>query len=49
MAVGDFTKEEADIEEMFEAIPKSKRIGYIGHLNEALVFVEQAKKQAPDE
>jgi hypothetical protein len=54
MAVGDFTKQEADIvykciEEMFDAIPKSKQMDYIGHFNEALVFVTKAKRNAPDE
>ncbi len=51
---GEFTKEEADIikeavDEMFTAIPKSKRLNFIGHLNEILIFIEAAKKAAPTE
>lgn len=54
MAVGDFTKEEAGvvedcISEMFDAIPKSRRMEYLGHLNEVLCFVAAAKRNAPTE
>lgn len=43
----DFTLERAKeireiVEEMFEAIPKSKRLGYLGHLNDVLLFVDAA-------
>ena len=53
MAQGEFTKQEADetskaVEELFEAIPKSKGMGYLGHLNDILLFVAAAKKAAPD-
>lgn len=52
--VGDFTKEEAEvvkdcITEMFDAISKRKRMEFIGHLNEALCFVDAAKRIAPAE
>lgn len=52
MAVGHFTKEEADIVkgciiEMFDAIPNRRQGDLIGHFNEALCFVEAAKRVAP--
>ena len=52
MAQGDFTKEEARevtkiVEELFEAIPKGKKMGYIGHLNDVLLFLSAAEKAAP--
>jgi len=54
MAQGQFTKEEAEqtkkaVEEMFNAIPKSRRMGYIGHLNDIFLFIEAAHKVAPAE
>lgn len=54
MAQGEFTKQEADetvvsVNEMFEAIPKSKKIEYLGHLNDILLFIRAAKKAAPEE
>jgi len=54
MAQGEFTKQEADetmkaIDELIEAIPKTKRMGFIGHLNDILLFISAAKKHAPDE
>ncbi len=54
MAQGDFTKEEAQetkkaVEEMFEAIPKSKRLGFIGHLNDIFLFIEAAGRNAPSQ
>ncbi len=54
MAQGEFTKEEGvetkkAVEEMFEAIPKSKRMGYIGHLNDVLLFLKAAIKYASGE
>jgi hypothetical protein len=54
MAQGQFTKEEAQetmksVEEMFEAITKSKRFGYLGHLNDIMLFLEAAKRTAPEE
>lgn len=54
MAQGEFTKQEAKrteeaVSEMFDAIPKSKRMGYLGHLNDICLFLSAAKKIAPDE
>ena len=54
MAQGQFTKQEAKettkaVEELFEAIPKSKRLNYIGHLNDIFLFIEAAQRAAPDE
>lgn len=47
MAQGEFTVEEAEstkeaIGEMFKAIPKSKRMDYLGHLNDVFLFIEAA-------
>lgn len=54
MAQGQFTKQEAEetvkaVQEMFDALPKSKKYDYIGHLNDIFLFIEAAKKAAPDE
>jgi hypothetical protein len=54
MAQGDFTKEETlrvreVVDEMFNAIPKTKRTGYIGHLNDIYLYLEAAGKVAPAE
>lgn len=48
---GNCTKAEAAnaaecVEEMFEAIPKSKRMEFIGHLND--VFLGAAYRNLPD-
>ncbi len=53
MAQGEFTKQEADFatettEKMFEGIPKTRRGEYLGHLNDILLFIAAAKKEAPD-
>jgi hypothetical protein len=53
MTQGDFTKEEANemltvLRELFDAIPKKKQPEYIGHLNELALFLESAKRAAPD-
>lgn len=47
MAQREFTVEEAEatkeaIGEMFKAIPKSKRMGYLGHLNDVFLFIDAA-------
>jgi hypothetical protein len=52
MAQGEFTKEEADatkeaVDELFKALPKSKQMGFIGHLNDIFLFIEAAKRAAP--
>jgi len=44
MAQGEFTKEEAKrileaVDEMFEAIPQTKRGDYIGHINDINLFL----------
>lgn len=54
MTQGDFTKEEAietekAVDELFKAIPKRKRLNYLGHLNDILLFVAAAREAAPDE
>lgn len=54
MAQGQFTKEEAKateeaVSEMFDAIPKSKRGGYVGHLNDVMLFLSAAARVAPAE
>ncbi len=53
MAQGEFTKQEAQrtrkaVNELFEALPKSKRFNYVGHLNDIFLFLSAAKKAAPD-
>jgi hypothetical protein len=53
MAQGEFTKEEATqteeaVNELFEALPKSRRFDYIGHLNDILLFLAAAKQAAPE-
>ena len=52
MAQGEFTKEEADetiiaVDEMYRALPKTKQPKFLGHLNDILLFIEAAKKNAP--
>lgn len=54
MAQGQFTKEEAEatreaVIEMFEAIAKSRRMAYIVHLNDVLIFLRVAGEAAPTE
>lgn len=53
MAQGEFTKEEAKqtqetVSDMFEGLPKSKKLDYIGHLNDILLFLSAAEKAAPE-
>lgn len=53
MAQGEFTKQEAEetktaVDEIFKAIPKTKQINFIGHLNDIFLFLEAAKRVAPD-
>jgi len=52
MAQGEFTKEEAAetlkaVEELFAALPKSKKREFLGHLNDISLFLEAAKRAAP--
>lgn len=54
MAQGQFTKQEAQhaietVDQMFRAIPKRKALEYIGHLNDVLLFLQAAKRAAPEE
>lgn len=54
MAQSELTREEAKetlkaLNEMFEAIPKSKRFDYIGHLNDVSLFLEAAARELPEE
>ena len=54
MAQGEFNKQEIEtvllcVNELFEAIPKSKKTTYLGHLNDILLFLEAAKRVAPEE
>jgi hypothetical protein len=54
MAQGQFTKQEAErtketVEELSKAIPKNKLLGYIGHLNDIYLFLDAAKRAAPEE
>ncbi len=53
MAQGDFTKDEAEFirkaaNELFEGIPKSHRMKYLGHLNDILLFILAARDAAPN-
>lgn len=54
MAQGEFTKQEADdtkqaFDEVFAALPKSRKGEFIGHANDIWLFLAAAKKVAPDE
>jgi len=51
---GEFTREEAasvkeSVEQIFEALPKSKKADFIGHLNDVFLFIEAAARAAPPE
>lgn len=53
MAQGEFTKQEAHrmadaVQELFEGIPKTRRMGFLGHLNDILLFLATAEREAPD-
>lgn len=54
MAQGRFTKEEAEhvnkaLNELFEAVPKTRRMDFLGHLNDIALFLGAAKQAAPSE
>lgn len=54
MAQGDFTKEEAQqtieaVDEIMKALSKPKLREFIGHFNDIFLFLESAKKNAPEE
>ncbi len=53
MAQGDFTKEEARqtkqaVDEIFTALPKSRKLDFVGHLNDVFLFLEAAERNAPE-
>jgi hypothetical protein len=54
MAQGEFTKQEAQatieaVDEMFsKGISKNRRGEFLGHLNDVLLFLQAAKKAAPE-
>lgn len=54
MAQGEFTKEEADaiveaVEEMFEGLTRLKQQDFVGHLNDIMLFLGAARRNAPEE
>ena len=54
MAQGQFTKEEIQktcnaVDEIFEALPRSKRLNFLGHLNDIYLLLSAAEKVAPSE
>lgn len=54
MTQGKFTKQEGArtleaVNELFAALPKSKRYNYLNHLNDICLFLEAAQRIAPDE
>ena len=53
MAQGEFTKEEAQatieaITEVIEGLSKKKKMEFIGHFNDILLFLGAAKQAAPE-
>jgi len=53
MAQGEFTKQEADaianaFEDIFEALPDTKQIDFMGLAKNIYAFLDAAKKAAPD-
>jgi hypothetical protein len=54
MAQGQFTKREARnvreaLQEILDALPKSKQLEFLGHFNDLFLFLDAAEKAAPDE
>jgi hypothetical protein len=54
MAQGQFTKQEADsikaaVDEIFDALPRKKRLDFLGDLNDILLFIHAAREAAPNE
>jgi len=54
MVQGEFTKEEGAatkkaVEELFDNIPKSRKMEFVGHLNDIFLFIEAAMRNAPNE
>jgi hypothetical protein len=53
MAQGEFTKQEAQatreaFDEIVAALPKGKKMNYIGHMNDIYLFLSAAEKAAPE-
>lgn len=53
MSQGEFTKAEATetekaFKEVFQALPKRKRLEFLGHANDIYQFLAAAKKVAPN-
>lgn len=54
MSQGEFTKSEAErtreaVREIWEGIPKTRRMAYLGHLNDIYLFLDAAKYHAVDD
>lgn len=54
MAQGEFTKQEADrsadaLKEIMRSLSKRKQGEFLGHFNDIFLFLEAAKRNAPDE
>ncbi len=54
MAQSEITKEEVQdtieaVEEILTALPKNKKIDFLGHFNEIFLFLEAVKRAAPEE
>lgn len=54
MTQGKFSKEEAEaaieaVTEVFDSMPKKKKIEFLGHANDIFLFLEAAKREAPSE
>ena len=54
MAQGEFTKQKTEkirwaVEEMYMAIPKNKRMDFVGRLNDIFSFLRTVEVHAPDE
>lgn len=51
--IGKFVKSEAEAcielsKELLEAMPKKRQIEYLGHMNQLWLFLEAAKRAAPE-
>jgi len=54
MAQGRFTKQEARnvreaVREILDALPKTKKLTFLGHFNDLFLFLDAAERAAPDE
>lgn len=53
MAQGEFTKEEASraseaFDELFGSLTKKRKLEFIGHANDIFLFLDAAKRAAPE-